>query len=29
MTLAWEFGGDDVLFTGNGHGTFDGNGQIW
>ncbi|KAI0762754.1 pectin lyase-like protein [Fomes fomentarius] len=29
MSVAWDFGGDNIFWTGHGHGTFDGNGQVW
>lgn len=29
QTSAWLFGGDGVRWTGDGHGTLDGNGQVW
>jgi polygalacturonase len=29
QSTAWILGGDNIKFTGNGYGTFDGNGQIW
>ncbi|RPD81626.1 pectin lyase-like protein, partial [Lentinus tigrinus ALCF2SS1-7] len=29
QSVAWDFGGDNVFWTGHGYGTFDGNGQIW
>ena len=29
QSVAWDFGGDDIFWTGHGYGTFNGNGQIW
>ncbi|TFK93041.1 glycoside hydrolase family 28 protein [Polyporus arcularius HHB13444] len=29
QSVAWDFGGDNIFWTGHGYGTFDGNGQIW
>ncbi|RDX56268.1 pectin lyase-like protein, partial [Lentinus brumalis] len=29
QSVAWDFGGDNILWSGHGYGTFDGNGQIW
>ena len=29
QSVAWDFGGDNIYWTGHGYGTFDGNGQVW
>ncbi|SMQ50721.1 unnamed protein product [Zymoseptoria tritici ST99CH_3D7] len=29
QTSAWHLGGEDIHFYGHGHGTLDGNGQVW
>ncbi|KZV96901.1 glycoside hydrolase family 28 protein [Exidia glandulosa HHB12029] len=29
QSSAWFFGGENVVFRGHGHGTLDGNGQVW